>query len=220
MSRPTERGFTLVEMLVALVVLGLVMLLVTETMRYAWGARAVMLARSDGAQALVVGRDLVRRQLEQAQRLPWGEGSRQRLAFEGGARRLRFVNLAPLWRSGPAWQLWELAIAPAPDGGRQLLLRRAPLLRERPGFAPLAAAPVRLLARVDGPLAFAYLATGAPGEPPRWLDAWSEPERLPVAVALTARGDPGWPDLVVRLLVDAAPACAAEGAELSMGCES
>lgn len=218
MTGRRERGFTLVELLVALVILGLVMLIVGETMRYAWGARAMMLGRSDGAQALVLARDLVRRQLERAQRLPVGEG--ERLAFEGDARRLRFVNTTPPWRAGPAWQLWELAIAREPEGGRQLLLRQAPLARIRPGFAPLAEAPARLLARVDGPLAFAYFGTQRAGEPPRWLDAWTDPTRLPLAVGLAAQGDPGWPDLVVRLLVEAGAACSAEGVDVEMGCGS
>jgi general secretion pathway protein J len=214
--RRADAGFTLVELLVAMALMGLVMLLVMQGLRFAATAREGMLARSDAVQELVLGRELMQRQLSRAQLLPWGEAGRKRLAFSGDAERLRFVNIAPAYLPGEAWQLWEFALEPTPTGGRDLLVRQAPIDRARPGFEPLERARPRLLATVDAPLAFDFFSRDAGGRGGRWLDRWTDPQRLPLAVRLG--GGNAWPELVVRLDIELGGRCAASNNEESLGC--
>jgi general secretion pathway protein J len=215
--RSTQSGFTLVELLVAMAVMALVMLLVSQGLRFATTARERMLARSDGLQELVLGRDLLQRQLSRAQLLAWGETGRKRIAFSGDAERVRFVNVAPDYQPGTAWQLWEFALEPTARGGRDLLVRHAPFDGMEAGFAPLEETRPRLLATIDAPVAFTFFGKVAADDRGRWLDRWVETQRLPAAIRLTGGGD-AWPELVVRTVIDASGRCAAENNEETIGC--
>lgn len=215
--RASQSGFTLVELLVAMAIMGLVMLLVTQGLRFATTARERMLARSDGLQELVLGRDLLQRQLSRAQLLAWGKAGEQRIAFSGTAERIRFVNVAPDYQPGSTWQLWEFALEPTVNGGRELLVRRAPFESKETGFTPLEQAKPRLLATIDAPASFTFFGKAGNDEHGRWLDRWAEAQRLPAAVRLAGRGGT-WPELVVRTDIDAGGRCAAEDNEETVGC--
>ncbi len=215
--QPSQAGFTLVELLVAMAVMGLVMLLVNQGLRFATTARERMLARSDGLQELVLGRDLLQRQLSRAQLLAWGPAGRKHIAFSGDAERIRFVNVAPDYQPGTTWQLWEFALEPTARGGRQLLVRRAGLDMSGKEFAPLEQVQPRVLATIEAPVAFAYFGKTGTDAWPRWRDSWTDTTRLPAAVRLTGGGE-AWPEQVVRTEIDANGRCAAEGNEETIGC--
>lgn len=212
-----QSGFTLVELLVAMAVMGLVMLLVTQGLRFATTARDRMLARSDGLQDLVLGRELLERQLSRAQLLAWGAAGRKRIAFSGDPERIRFVNVAPDYQPGAAWQLWEFSLQPTARGGRELLVRRAALGRTESEFQPLEQVQARVLATIDAPVRFVFFGNVAAGDRGRWMDRWTDTEHVPMAVRLTGGGNV-WPDLVVRTEIDSGGGCAAEGNEETIGC--
>jgi hypothetical protein len=206
-------------MLVALAVFGLLMVIVQQGLSFAATTRERMLARSDGVQQLVLVRDLIRRQLERAQLVGWGPGQDKQLAFEAGPDVLRFANLAPPYQAGPAWQLWEFSLAPIGDDQRQLLLRRATLDYEQPGFATLQRAEPRLLATIPAPVQFTYFGAMGDERGPGWVEIWRSTGQLPQVVRLadpTASG--AWPDLVIGLRIDAGGRCAAEGGGEDLGC--
>jgi hypothetical protein len=176
-----------------------------------------MLARSDGLQDLVLGRELLQRQLSRAQLLAWGEAGRKRIAFTGDAERIRFVNVAPDYQPGATWQLWEFALEPTARGGRELLVRRAALDRADPGFTPLEQARPRVLATIDAPIGFSFFAKAATADRGRWIDRWVETQKLPIAVRMAGGGN-AWPELVVRPEIELGARCAADGNEETIGC--
>ena len=198
-------------------VMGLVMLLVTQGLRFAATARERMLARSDGLQELVLGRELLERQLSRAQLIAWGAAGRKRIAFSGDPERIRFVNVAPDYQPGAAWQLWEFSLEPTARGGRELLVRRAPLGTAEREFQPLEQVQPRLLATIEAPVRFVFFGKAGAGDRGRWVDRWTETESVPAAVRLTGGGN-DWPELVVRIAIDAGARCAAEGNEETIGC--
>lgn len=219
MSASRERGFTLIEMLVALAIFGLLMVMVQQGLSFAATTRDRMLARSDSVQQLVLVRDLIARQLARAQLVGWGTGQEKTLAFQAGPEVLRFANLTPSYQAGSAWQLWEFSLARAGDDRRQLLLRRAPMSYDKPGFALLERVEPRLLATISAPVQFGYFGRLDQERPAAWLETWRSNSQLPQAVRLTDPTESGaWPDLVIGMRIDAGIRCAVENSEESFGC--
>ena len=214
----SQRGFTVVELLVAMTVLGLVMVLILQSMSYATTTRERMLARSDAVQAEVLARALLRREVARAQPLQWRERDQAKPGFVGTADRLRLATVTPPYAAGTAWRLWEFALEPLPEERRQLVVRRALLDHSAPGFAPLERAPQRVLLVIDAPVQFQYYGRDDATRPATWLDRWGAPGRMPQAVRLVDPAGRGvWPELLVAPRVELSALCAssvaAEGSE-------
>ncbi len=215
---PTERGFTVVELLVAMTVLGLVMVLIMQGMSYATTTRERMLARSDAVQAEVLARELLGREVARAQPVTWRERDQTRPGFLGTADRLRLTTVTPPYRGGAAWALWEFALEPLPGERRRLVVRRAAPDRRAPGFAPLDRAAGRVLLVIEAPVQFQYF--GRPGEdrPAAWLDRWAAPGQMPQTVRLVdPTGRAVWSELLAAPRIELSVLCAAgteeEGSE-------
>lgn len=216
-----ERGFTLVELLVAMAVLGLMMVLVMQSLRYATTTRERMLTRSDAVQSVVLARELLQRQVERAQLVVWGQSEQRRLGFVGTAERLRLAVVAPPYHGGAAWQLWEFALEPIGDDQRRLLVRRMPMNYREPGFEPLDDAPWRFLMTIGAPVEFQFFGRSRDDAPPAWLDRWEGLLRLPQVIRLvdpTERG--GWPELVAAPRIELPAHCASGASEEDSGCPS
>lgn len=210
---PAERGFTVIELLVAMTVLGLVMVLIMQGMSYATTTRERMLARSDAVQAEVLARELLGREVARAQPVSWRERDQTRPGFVGTADRLRLATVTPPYYGGSAWRLWEFALEPLPGERRQLVVRRAPLDQRAPGFAPLDRAPGRVLLVIEAPVQFQYFGRTGADRPPTWRDRWGESGRLPQTVRLVdPSGRGAWPELLAAPRVEL-PALCATGAQ-------
>jgi general secretion pathway protein J len=176
MSR-REAGFTLLELLVALVVFGLVMVGITQSFRF-------------GLSAFAAGERNVARPEDMAGMIARALPGRMTGTADGLAFTTRLPAGAGLARTGG---LAGTALMLAPGG--ILLLRYTPY----PPGLPLARPPLprtELLARGVSSLAIAYLAPKAGGTP-TWSAAWTG-ERLPLLVRIHCSFTDGrnWPDLV------------------------
>jgi general secretion pathway protein J len=179
--RRGEAGFTLLEMLVALVVFGLVMAGIAQAFRFGF---AVV---SAGNRAMQTPEDLaamdmaLRRMIEQA----------QPDSMKGGAYSLAFTTRLPQG-AGVVGGLQDVALQLGPGGG--LVLRST----AHPPGLPLGPAPapqIDILATGVSGVSFSYL-QGEPGTGPVWRSQWSG-KGLPLLVRmhLERRGRP-WPDLI------------------------
>jgi general secretion pathway protein J len=179
--RGGEAGLTLLEMLVALVVFGLVMAGVAQAFRY--GVSAI----SAGSRAIQAPEDLaamdmaLRRMIEQA----------QPDSMTGGPYSLAFTTRLPQG-AGVVGGLQDVALQLGPDG--VLVLRSTP----HPPGLPLGPAPtpqIDILTTGLRGVSFSYLQS-APGGGPVWGSQWSG-KGLPLLVRmhLERRGRP-WPDLI------------------------
>lgn len=201
----SRRGFTLLELLVALAVTALAAAVAAGGLGVLGRALAREQREVSSARSLVVAHELVRGELGRALPLDWGPPGRPLVAFQGEADRLRFVNAPPVWRAGGGLELWELALEPE-RRGRALRVRRAALQRDGSGFARLVEAAPATLATVGPDQAFAYLEPGEGGRAGRWWPRWEGRPRLPAAVRLGGAGE-GSAALVVRLAIDTPLAC-------------
>lgn len=177
-----DAGFTLLEMLVALVVFGLVMAGIAQTFRFgliAWPAAAREAAGPEDLAALDAA---LTRMIAQAQ--PGSmTASRGELAFTTRLPALAAQNTG----------LFDVDIIATPGG--DLLLRYGPHPPGTPLAPPLAPSIEPLAQGVTG-FSASYFAPQTNG-PPAWSDSWSG-DGLPllVRIHLAFANDRNWPDLV------------------------
>ena len=182
-ATPGERGFTLIEMIVALVVLALIMGLLASGARLLRGTgdRLAEVTAAMAEVTLVV--DLLQTRLGDAVTLEVGPAGRTVTAFDGTAERLRFVSLALAIEPGEPLVAMELA----GDAAGGLVLARAELGSSEPSFAvlddPGRAVRRRLVGGVSG-LGLAYLGRKAGATSASWHDSWQGQPILPRAVRI------------------------------------
>jgi len=188
------RGFSLMEVLAALALLGILLLGVYS------GVRSTTLSVSHGSSVIerldeVRGaREFLRRQLSSATALPWKVlGENVPVVFEGDGTHLRFVSTLPgyLGKLGP--QVIEVTLEDDDKEGHELDARLSPL----PGsqLTVTAGAQDVLLSRVRS-LRLRYAASGSS----TWQDHWNESMVLPGAIEISVvpeEGSDAWPPLVV-----------------------
>ncbi|MGH8152465.1 MAG: prepilin-type N-terminal cleavage/methylation domain-containing protein [Rhodanobacteraceae bacterium] len=184
----SSRGFTLLEILVALVLLAFVMVGV-------WGALAGATRVSHSADAVMAQNEQVRtvqqflrRYLSAAQMQPYVTGAdAPARMFEGDATRMRYVAPLPAQSGHAGLYLQTVTLRKNDADGASLELSYQPYS----GNAPASGQPVvhLLLAHLRGGQ-FQYLSAAALGQPPSWRDDWQAVNGLPMAVRI--RVDPAW----------------------------
>jgi general secretion pathway protein J len=184
-TRPAPAGFTLLEVLVALAVLGFLMLGLSQGLRFglaAWDSQARLLGR--GGDLDIADRTL-RRIVTQI--VPTDDP--QNPGLRGTAQGFEAVTELPVTAALPTRQA---SVALGVDRAGRLLLRWTPYLHARrlgPPPAPEESELLRNLARIE----LGYWSGGI------WLSTWARTE-LPDLVRIRlvfAAGDPRrWPDIV------------------------
>jgi general secretion pathway protein J len=195
--RRRERGFTLLEILVALVVFGLLMVGLAQGVRGGLALWHAETRRLDRIAELDATERLLRTLFSSipsplAARFAGGNAAASGL--EGGAARVAFVGMMPtgLGTSRRAHMILER------QGGR-LVLVWTPARHEvlaGPPPQPTETVLLRGVRRLD----LAYWGAPLPNRPPAWQRQWKGPllpQLIRVRLAF-AKGDPRrWPDLIV-----------------------
>ncbi len=211
MTGSSSRGFTLVEMLISIVLIGVIM-----TAAYAGlssSNRAVISGEQqiDRNNRLRVVQQFVRRQIANALPLAMQSDDSQQddlsiVRFEGGRETMRFVSPMPgyLGHGGPHEQTISY------DRG-ELVFDHQLLVSDDDSELAAAIAerePVVLLEDVER-VRFSYLeAADEPDADPEWVDEWQDPSRTPLMVRVELEFDSDsrmvWPTLDVAPLIDIA----------------
>ncbi len=189
-QRARARGFTLVEVLVALALVGVVSLLMLEGMRFA----ALGLGRlSDQAARLDTRRGietLLQRDLGTifAASLPPAAP-----ALVGGPQSLRFRTLAEDGGAG----IYRIDLALEARGGDRALV----LTRRRVGATGALDVQREVLAPRLSDLRIAYFGRATPDAQPQWQDHWDDAVAPPLLVRIILDTGDGLarPPLIVRL---------------------
>ncbi len=191
-ARP--KGFTLLEVLVALVLFGLVLATLTQGIRFgslAWRADSRSATRDADLDTV----DLTLRHLIEA--ADPGTADRARPAMIGGRDFLRFISRLPAIGPTVPARLAETMLVV--DAGHRLVLHWRPPPGARPGEPPPPAGKTELLSGVSR-LDLAFW-DGMHG----WVGSW-ESARLPamIRIRLVFRDAPRrhWPDIVAAPALD------------------
>lgn len=183
-----ENGFTLIEVLVALILLALVLALLAEGLRFAratWDATARLdeLAGSDAAETFLRAR--------LAEALPLYEPRKAGtvgLLFHGARDALSFVAPAPNGPAGGGLYRYVLEVAPA-SGRRVLVVKVAPYLASQGTTDAEGAPQQRELIRNITSVEFRYFGRSAIGAEPGWKADWTRTDALPELVEITVARD-------------------------------
>lgn len=207
-----QRGFTLVELLAAMILLALLAGILMGTVR---GAE-----RSTGA-----ANDLAERTEQYARTqaflsdhiigtlpLRWRREVGQPLKFAGTHESLTY--LAPVTsqiaEGGVLW--WQLAVAKGPKQGQLVLRRVAPDPEEKTVPDLSSADPIVLADHIDS-MTISYFDAGEdPLTNPdsgTWVDDWNENTRMPSMLKISVVETPNrrWPDLVIPFRLTQAMGC-------------
>jgi general secretion pathway protein J len=205
-TRKREAGFTLLELLVSMTVLGLLGVMMVGGLHF--GARVwerTESAAQDQNRVAAV-QALVRRQVAQMQpQQVRGADRRPRVAFEGTAERLVFVAPLPQFLGQGGYHL--IAVEAETEGSsRNLVMRWQPFDRERPGLTLDGGARKEVLATGLRSLAFKYFGHDRRGTPSGWLATWNDVNQLPqlvdVAVTFEDSVEESWPTFVAAVMTE------------------
>lgn len=204
-ARPSNsrasRGFTLIEVLIAMVLLVAGLALAFATLGAATRTAARGEAMADRSERMRAVEGFMRTRLTGARPIAFDIDQTRAIAvrFIGERERMRFVADIPdyLGRGGP--YLHDFRIEDAGDGARVTLalsmVQAGKTVEERDPRSP------EML--VDGlrEVRFRYRALDEDGRLGDWLDEWKATEQLPLLVEVTMidRDGAAWPPLVVSL---------------------
>jgi general secretion pathway protein J len=187
---PPPRGFTLIEVLIALTLTGIVSLLALEGVRLTAMGVGRLTDRADRLEARRSLEDLLRRELGATFAAP---RRRDQASFVGGPQSLQFVALA---EDGGAGLYRDALVVETQDGVRRLALTR----RRLDAMGAAEARHVVLVPRL-GAWRIGYFGAPAPGADAAWQDRWEGLRDPPALVRLEFDTGDGLvrPPLIVRL---------------------
>jgi general secretion pathway protein J len=203
-----QAGFTLIELIATLTILGFIMAGLTAGVRVltsGWERNAERLNQVD---MLARAGDLIRRDVEGVQRYSALFQGEPYYLFKGEKDEMSFVVVEPPYPTKPGLYYIDYALKPAP-GGTALVRSRAPFskeMREFPG-----ATPANIVPLIEGPLAFRFTYAIKSEAGWDWQDAWPYPARLPdlirIEIVNAKSGDPFAPPFLLAVKADAELDC-------------
>jgi prepilin-type N-terminal cleavage/methylation domain-containing protein len=206
-----QSGVTLIEIVVALVVVGLTLGIAAGGLRVLGrsGERgAAIVARHD---VLSRGLDVLRRDIERLERVVWKRTEMPEMAFHGDASRLTFVAVEPSFptEAGPYFLIYTVQQR---RDGAALMRERAPYQASVPDLRRITGGDA--VAVIEGPYRMRFLYLERKEARQRWVQQWADPQSLPELISLEMSGlserSTPMPPLVFRPRVDAERSCVKE----------
>ena len=203
-ARRRQAGFTLVEMLVAMTLLGLIVAVLTGALQGGLAGSERVDAQAERLNELRLAQAFIRRHVEAARPVQWTRDRLTVVAFEGRADALDFVAVMPAWPARGGIYLVRLAFE---DGA--LVMTRRITSGEPAEFRFRDGVERRVLARGVAGGRFAFFGAPADGRRAAWRDDWTGQHTMPDLVSLALDyADPAagrWPDLVMTPTIGVQP---------------
>ncbi|MES9846071.1 MAG: prepilin-type N-terminal cleavage/methylation domain-containing protein [Candidatus Sedimenticola sp. PURPLELP] len=202
LKRQHQQGFTLLEVMVALTILGLLLASATGALRLGSRSWEAGIERSGNTLEARVTIDFLRRNIAQMLPLARGEEASNKILFKGDRDELMFVAPAPRQLPGKGLAEYLLAVE-AKQGGVELVLYHQEHMPDKDDFTVSRQSDSIVLLEGLKEAVFAYYGKSRRGGISRWNNQWSKraveyPERIRLK---TVFSDPGkeWPELVFNI---------------------
>jgi general secretion pathway protein J len=202
LKRPSrERGFTLLELVIALTLLALMSSVLYGALGFAGRAWEGGEAKAEATAGMRLAQSFLRMQLENQHPLRMRKMTDFPLLFGGDRDELRFAAPLPARITGGGIWFYRLAVVNENDRSRLVLERVVPDLNadSLPGFDK---ADRSILAEDVGELRIEYFGRdvgAANTTTPTWRERWDDRNRLPLMVRIDVvpKKGPSWPTLIV-----------------------
>jgi general secretion pathway protein J len=203
MPHARARGFTLIEMLLAVSILAFIMAMIYSGLSSAIRTTETGTAEIDRNSKIRITHEFLRHQLNRILNISFAQDRVRSLGvvFEGDSRKIRFVAPMPgyLGSGGPYVQELEIA-------GSQLLYRFWLLNGFDADKIDRSQKPLELLKDIRR-AEFSFRSVDNQNKITDWTKRWQDSQFPPVVIRLNIEFKPEsklrWPDLVVPMLVDA-----------------
>lgn len=191
-------GFTLLEALVAILVLSLIMTAAFGALRVGGRSWEAGITHADDSEALRSVTDFLRRQFGQLLITTWHDDAEQRIAFEGAPDRVRFIAPAPQQLGSAGLLMFTLSVEQ--DGlDKSLILSHAPIDPGAEGFEAATDQERLLLAGELQAAHFSYYGSLKTTDSPGWHRHWDgDAEAFPEVISIridAPEGSQPWPEL-------------------------
>ena len=181
-------GFTLIELVVAMALLGMMMVLLYSGLAFAlrsWDAGEVNGRRTADRR---IGENFLRREMAELFPMRFKDPMSVKVAFLGEAQKLKFVSSRPAGVTQGGLSLVGVEVENgAKPRERHLVMRRAMPDDEARDFGPLDRAERTVLIEDVDSVQFSYFGTENDFTDPKWYDTWPFAERIPRLVRLRIR---------------------------------
>lgn len=199
-----EHGFTLIEMLIALAVSGLLISLVYGSIVIGQRSALSLIDTVDETEVMLISLDFLQRAIGEARPVS-SPGSRgDHTGFTGGSESLSFITSLPMYVGQGG--LTRITLGVEHFGGRERLLVERAAYPTRSNVGALSSlGRAVLLDNIDA-LEIHYLGRTRDGQV-AWFDEWSDPRFLPnlVRIRIKPTKGPVWPVLIGNPLTGTAP---------------
>lgn len=205
-ERLTQKGFTLLELLISITLLGMILVLLFGGLRLGVRSWDAVQQQVDNLNTVRSVESFLRREMAQTQPYRWKTGTGQRLAFQGERSKVSFVAQLPARIGGGGLYAISLEIENSASGKR-LVWRHLPLSPLVQDFAAVSQAQEIVLAGTElnavDDIWLTYFGRANDAAAPAWLDRWESDARLPMLIKIQVRFANGseWPDFVVAPLL-------------------
>lgn len=208
MKQGLPKGFTLLELLIAITLLGLIMAALFGGLRLAarsWDAGELRVDRATHLRAIT---RFLKNELNGIYPMRWRKATTPTIAFIGEKDSIQFIGQLPTHFGVGGLRLISFSME-SQDKTQALIMKTSERHTDDVDFASLEAAEKTILMEDVEAMEFSYFGAETLEAEPKWFTRWQDPQRLPtlIKMSLKPKASANWPELVIAPMIAPEAAC-------------